>query len=231
LVTDLLFSLFIICIKYKSTDDGLNLAFIENYKINIYKLSEIINLIPSILNMKNTILENKFNDLNKLNYLIIPLLKWIITCNMTYLKVCESISIENIILPQTIKKIFIMKNTTLEKERIFDIKKKQYGVRYLYSSPCYNWHLILNNGLKNYSNTKYMTCGAIYGSGIYLSDNIQVSLNYSYQHGLWVNSMYNNISLIVLCEVANVPELVLKQANIFTLIDEYALITRYLLSI
>lgn len=43
------------------------------------------------------------------------------------------------------------------------------------SDTC-NWHSILRTGLKNMSNTKYMTSGAAYGSGIYMATDSQTSL-------------------------------------------------------
>jgi len=49
-----------------------------------------------------------------------------------------------------------------------------------------NWHGILRYGLKNASNTKLMTAGASYGSGIYLSPQGSMSLGYSMRGQGWM---------------------------------------------
>lgn len=47
-----------------------------------------------------------------------------------------------------------------------------------HGSPNGNWYSIMRNGLKNYSNTKYMTTGAAYGAGIYLAPDLMTSYSY-----------------------------------------------------
>jgi len=42
-----------------------------------------------------------------------------------------------------------------------------------------NWHCILRRGLKNYSNTELMSCGAAHGAGIYLAQDSGTSLGYA----------------------------------------------------
>lgn len=53
-------------------------------------------------------------------------------------------------------------------------------IDYLYhGSPVSNWHSIMRNGLKVVSGSKWMTTGAAYGVGIYLSNTLSVSYSYS----------------------------------------------------
>lgn len=228
-VTDLLISLFVITMA-KLNDDRIDRSFFANYDISKDRLDTCISLIPPVQAMADMIAKKIFVDeMNKLDPFMIPLLRWIIASNTAYLKTCEPNEITRV-NGVKFKEVFIMKTSTIAKEKIFEDKKTKYGVRYLFhGSACHNWHLILKNGLKNYSNTKYMTCGAAYGSGIYLSSSYQTSVGYSVIGGIWKNSMYGKIAPVALCEVAEVPELSDKTCTIFTLTDENALITRYLL--
>lgn len=51
--------------------------------------------------------------------------------------------------------------------------------QYLFhGSSLSNWYSILRNGLQNYSATTLMANGAVHGSGIYLSDTLNVSFSY-----------------------------------------------------
>lgn len=76
-----------------------------------------------------------------------------------------------------------------------------------------------------------MTCGAAYGTGIYLASHNSVSLSYvQASPNPYTNSTYfkNQVHLLALCEVANVPELKDHNNNIFTLQNEDAIVTRVL---
>lgn len=62
----------------------------------------------------------------------------------------------------------------------FDDNKETAENHYLFhGSLKSNWASILSNGLKNYSGTQNMRNGAAYGSGVYLSNNINLSQSYS----------------------------------------------------
>jgi hypothetical protein len=57
-----------------------------------------------------------------------------------------------------------------------------------------NWYSILRNGIKVCSGTKWMSAGAAYGNGIYLSNEISLSYGYSAQLGdsiIGVYEIYN----------------------------------------
>lgn len=84
-----------------------------------------------------------------------------------------------------------------------------------------NWYSILRNGLKNCSKTKLMTAGAAYGNGIYLSDDIHVSLGYGSSGSKTV------IGVFELIDKQNFK----KADRIYVCDQEKALIQRYLLII
>ena len=66
-----------------------------------------------------------------------------------------------------------------DKDEEFKELTRKTAASYLFhGSRWCNWYSILRNGLKNCSGSKLMTAGQAYGSGIYLSDNVQLSYNY-----------------------------------------------------
>lgn len=90
-----------------------------------------------------------------------------------------------------------------------------------HGSRWHNWFSILRNGLKNCSGTKFMTTGAAYGNGIYLSSNINVS--YGYGSG-------NRKSVVGVFELVD-KEKFSNGTNIYVVDNEKVLIQRYLLII
>ena len=107
-----------------------------------------------------------------------------------------------------------------------EIENKFNTGHYLYhGSPFHCWHSIIKNGLKVMSNTKFMTAGAKYGSGIYLSDDFQFSLEYS-AHGN-IGNMYT----LGVFEILTHPSAYMKRTNIFVVPDEKVILLRYLIVI
>jgi ubiquitin-protein ligase len=82
---------------------------------------------------------------------------------------------------------------------------------------------IMINGLKNCSGTDLMINGAAYGNGIYLADNINLSLGYC------SGSIGGQIAMLIY-EVIDNPRW-LKTSGIYVVDDESALILRYLIII
>lgn len=104
-----------------------------------------------------------------------------------------------------------------------DDKLKYY---YLYhGSPFYCWYSIIKNGLKVMSNTEFMTSGAAYGNGIYLSNQLQTS------HGYAKPSQPFNYSMIGLFQIIENPEKYKKTTGIFVVPNEKILILRTLIKI
>jgi ubiquitin-conjugating enzyme E2 Q len=82
---------------------------------------------------------------------------------------------------------------------------------------------IMANGLKNCSGTDLMINGAVYGNGIYLSDNFNLSLGYC-------RELVNGQLAMLIYEVIDDPKW-LKTTGIYVVDDENALILRYLIII
>lgn len=107
---------------------------------------------------------------------------------------------------------------------------------YLYhGSRAENWYSIMANGLKSGSKSKYFLNGATYGNGIYLSNDIHLSLGYSSGSrnvgAATSNSEGNNQNMILaIFQVLDNPKWH-KTGNIYVVDNEDALVLRYLLVI
>lgn len=99
---------------------------------------------------------------------------------------------------------------------------KKVDTVYLYhGSPFENWYSIMRNGIKIGSkNKKIFLHGAVYGDGIYLSNDINLSLGYT-------SSAIAKYMLAIYEVIAN-PKWK-KTENIFVIDDENALILRYII--
>lgn len=118
---------------------------------------------------------------------------------------------------------------------IEDRFKDQKTVYLYHGSRRENWHSIMQNGLKIGSHSKYFLNGAAYGVGVYLSNDINLSLGYSQTS---VNGGYRYIQnhtsdmdrqmILAIFEVIDNPKWH-KSGTIFVVDDENALVLRYLL--
>jgi ubiquitin-protein ligase len=110
-----------------------------------------------------------------------------------------------------------------------EIKAKlDNGAKYYYlyhGSPFHCWYSIIKNGLKVMSQTEFMTTGAVYGNGIYLSDYLATS--YSYAR---VSPPFS-YSIVGLFQVIENPDKYKKTTGIFVVPDEKILILRSLIKI
>jgi hypothetical protein len=124
----------------------------------------------------------------------------------------------------------------IDDEKDFNNKKCLSNYGYLFhGSILENWYSIMRNGIKIASNTALMTNGAVYGKGIYLSDSLEYSLNYSGQNYSenndfqTINKSMNHGSYIVsVYEVLNIDKYK-KTDNIFVVDDVNALKLRFLI--
>jgi len=154
---------------------------------------------------------------------LFSILKWLITSNPA---IIINIKDPNIFpeLSNTATKKYILQTGLINKEATFQKLKEKYGSFYVFSgSPLQNWHTILRTGLKILSNTKYMTTGAVYGSGIYSSSSFSVAASYS-------SGYHSSTNLVSLCEVINNPAEFTKHAdrNIYVIKNENCITTRFL---
>jgi hypothetical protein len=109
---------------------------------------------------------------------------------------------------------FEFKYSLLE-DRLADIfhKKRWYM---FHGSALSNWHSIVRGGIKCLSGTKFMTTGAVWGNGIYMSDSILTAQSYG--------------SCVAVVELYEDPEPYKKTTNIYVY-DKKMIRPRYLFDI
>jgi hypothetical protein len=133
---------------------------------------------------------------NNINPLILQTIKWIIaTCPNDIEKkvVYSQFKTEN---------QYALNFTTPEK----DANNGKPPKIVFHGSPISNWFSILFTGLKIMSNTKYMTSGAAYGTGVYFSDDSSVSYGYSSgcTNKVWKHSIIDSsIKIVAVCEIVD----------------------------
>jgi ubiquitin-protein ligase len=109
-----------------------------------------------------------------------------------------------------------------DKEDEFKEKSNGQTIFLYHGSRSENWYSIMRNGIKICSNTKMMTAGAVYGTGIYTSDDFNTSLTYcGYEHGNKIMGVF---------EVIGNKSEYKKTGTIFVVPNENKLILRYILS-
>jgi ubiquitin-protein ligase len=110
-----------------------------------------------------------------------------------------------------------------------DIKSKlDNTLKYYYlyhGSPFHCWYSIIKNGLKVMSGTEFMTTGAAYGNGIYLSNQLAVSYGYAIPMAPF------NYTMIGLFQVTEDPQKFLKTTGIYVVPTEKILVLRTLIKI
>ena len=90
--------------------------------------------------------------------------------------------------------VFRFQAGSLKREETFhELKTGKKSFLVFSGSKSSRWNAIFRRGLLSMSNTKYMTTGAVYGTGVYASQDLSVAL--SYGNGT-----------VVICEVADVGE-------------------------
>ena len=95
-----------------------------------------------------------------------------------------------------------------EAESAFQFLKSKYGSFFLWhGSGSEKFHSIARNGLKNYSNTQFMSSGAAFGPGIYFARSSSTSWGYTHSRKNEYNNsaLGSNVKIISLCEIAKLP--------------------------
>jgi hypothetical protein len=177
----------------------------------------VLDSCPSLADMQKLAKEGVLLEtLKKIDPLLFPLLKWIITSNRSHLRLLA----KEDFIPQLGSKFqFILLSSSPAKELMFQQTKKSIAsssgkapsVFAFHGSPIGNWHSILRMGLKNMSHTPEMMHGAAFGKGIYLALDSGTSVLYSARSGsggFWRNSMFESgFTCLAVCEVLNTPSL------------------------
>eukprot|EP01084_Bolivina_argentea_P031267 57871_1 len=217
-----------------ASSDTADQSFIKADKSpDVEKLKQVIALCPAIDSMKGWAREGEWSlkeELGKLHCLLYPYLIWVITSNRALImKLEENQQIKEIKTPYQ----FVMRSQTPERAEQFNQKRANKGSVFYawHGSGIFNWHSILRMGLKNYSNTKYMSAGAAYGSGVYCAEHSATSLGYCTRGAggmTWKGSRFGaNVCCMALCEIVGPKSTWDKGNGIYVISDEACVATRY----
>ena len=204
-------------------------------------LRQAVNSIPPIDEMLRNVSSLRI-FLDGIDILVYPLLRWIVATNRSHLRFIPP---EVHKLEDVCSHLFVLVTAPYKKELAFQ-KMKQIAaeaatsttgsILAFHGSPCGNWHSILRMGIKNFSNTKYMSSGASYGAGAYFSENISTSMNYSkaFSFTRLNSSLVKNgsINCLAICELAANPADVNSRQlpqGMHVIQDEDRIMTRFLL--
>jgi ubiquitin-protein ligase len=214
----------------------------------LVKEHKIITSLETVI----SIVSESYNDaeiLERLNQRTYELIRFILEGNKMLLKADNLLCTGDIIQVQTgnvpleaMEKIRDMPNKDIlegviqfkvEHTALVEDRFRGRDTVYLYhGSRAENWYSIMANGIKIGSKSKYFLNGAAHGNGIYLSNDINLSLGYSGSGGLGitrgnVKDECNNTILAIFQVITN-PRWH-KSGTIYVVDDENALVLRYLL--
>jgi hypothetical protein len=154
-------------------------------------------------------------ELTALHLLMYPLLQWILSSNRAHLQHIEKKNeipgVGNCVAQFHLLSSNPQKESRFRQHRAAARTTKGGAGSFSawHGSGGGNWHAILRTGLKNMSNTKLMSAGAVHGAGIYTAKNFHVSKGYMRQpSAAWQGAKYipHRVGLLMmaLCEVADV---------------------------
>ena len=208
---------------------------------DIKKLVSENNIITSLENVIDSV-NKSYNDaeiLERLNQKTYELIRFILEGNKMLLKADNLLCAGDIISVKTEKEAVAISEKNILEE-VIQLKVEHTALvedrfrgretTYLYhGSRSENWYSIMANGIKICSNSKYMLNGAAYGNGIYLSNDINLSLGYSNKnYTINKNSTESFNTILAIFQVINNPQWH-KGGSIYVVNDENALVLRYLL--
>jgi len=154
------------------------------------------------------------------------LIRWVLSTNRAFIKALEpSKHVKQMNTPHQ----YVMLSSAPERNAKFNNYREQYGSFFAFhGSAVENWHAILRTGLRNLSNTKFMTTGAAYGAGIYLSPSCSTSKDYAKFGKGWSRSKFgtNEMTCMAICEVIQHPSLHGMPNPHYVVQDEDLVITR-----
>lgn len=222
------------CLKSQKRDKIFN-PFPKKYETNNTRDFKKLLQITSNYSEKvfKEIFNNYSNELdisNKLGQDLYGFIKFILITNKTYI-ISEKISNNDKIYSEDHKNNLEINDETKfinfqvihnpKIENKFKTSKPQY---LFHGSAIGNWYSIMRNGLKNYSGTKMMANGMAYGAGIYLSDQVNLSLGYS-RSGAINDQLY----VISVLQIIDDIQQYKKSGNIYVIPDENKILLRYLI--
>lgn len=92
-----------------------------------------------------------------------------------------------------------------------------------------NWHSILRNGLRNMSNTSYMSDGATEGIGVYMANDLRTSYRYGAHSGYFGSQ--DGIHCVSVVELLIDPAPYKVPAGWYVIPDDRMMVVRYLLKL
>jgi len=219
-------------------DEDHNLAFyfINDNTKDLNKLAEVINKIPPLKKLKKYTeeiqLKRKLDSIDPLCY---PVMLWIYHSLSSHISVIPK---DQQMVEMATPHQFVLLSDSPRKEKAFQKKRNRKGSFYAFhGSSIGNWHSIFRGGLRNYSNTSKMSCGAAYGAGIYMAKHASTSNGYMHQGGVWKNTTLCNgtAGCMALCEVIDRRSMlgrihlapIRTTGGIYVLRDESLVVTRY----
>lgn len=217
--------------------DGTVLSFLDAQgNLDPQQVLKVLQLLPSVDELVTMAANYEMRGyLDNLHPLLAPLVRWIITSNRAHIR---KLLPEEEIKGMNTNHQFVLLSATPEKEAEFKLlrvkaelaKGRSLGSLWAFhGSATGNWHSILRTGLKNLSNTKYMTAGAAHGPGVYLGLTSATSLSYCGKVKGWGKSRFgSNVQVMALCEVVNQDQGLNKHSWGFVVPDDRIVNTRFL---
>lgn len=182
-------------------DDLIEKAEEKSLDVN-NKMNATIEKIPSIeIMIEESKKHNLYKYLFNIDELLYKLLVWIFYNNENKIVHIPNSLIKN---GNCVSHIFYIKRGIPSSEKQYNtlLNKKTKFNYYVHGSPYGCWHSILKQGIRNMSQTKYMTCGAAYGNGVYLANLLQTSLGYTRQPFAinWKNRIGSSLTCLAVVE-------------------------------
>ena len=132
-------------------------------QMDLQALKKTVSGIPSVADMSQWAVRGGSSllrqELDKIDVLIYPLLRWLVTTNKAHLRrLREDEQFSSLGSPHQ----FVLMSGPVEREQEFQsLKRANGGSLFLWhGSDAGNWHVILRTSLKNMSGTKHMSAGA-----------------------------------------------------------------------
>ncbi len=226
---ELIYSTFYNCLYSKHVLDILD-PFPKKYnKKGVKEIDTIKNILKGIdicEYMKNKIYDKEIYQDNKDIYYILKFLLLTNKTNFMYSKFKKTNDMQTD--PKNIR------DGIIQFDIIYDpIKEKEFSNNELktylfHGSSISNWYSIMRNGIKNNSNTKFMSAGAAYGSGIYLSNDFNFSYNYS-NNVTTLKGDIDDFKIVGVYEIKEMKPEYLKSTSIYVIPDSSVLLLRHLI--
>lgn len=221
-------------VQIKNKDGSIHSYCDAKGNLDLPRMQASLSKLPSVADMQKLADRYELNEhLTKIDVLLIPLVRWIINSNRAHIRKLEP---HECVKGMQAAHQFVMLSATPEKERKFrelreltETSSKSKGSLWAFhGSSTGNWHSILRTGLKNLSNTKYMTAGAAHGAGVYLGRDSSTSLGYCGLVPGWKASQFGaSFTCMALCEVLNRPSSFKTLANMYVVPDDDIVNTRF----